>query len=154
MHTHTHTHTHTVDSQKPTPKNKTWILPSLFPSLSWFLDIAALLDLLLELCVSLCDPKPSPWPVCRVIGVDLSGLFNTRTQYKWWRACVMSDSSVFVCWLPNVPATCECISGTDLFRQFYMLPHWDRSCRPNFPSHPVTVYQSRHWPYNTRCLAR
>ena len=29
----------------------------------------------------------------------------------------------FVCWLLNVPATCECISGTDLLRQFYMLPH-------------------------------
>ena len=29
----------------------------------------------------------------------------------------------FVCWLLNVPATCECISGTDLRRQFYVLPH-------------------------------
>ena len=29
----------------------------------------------------------------------------------------------FVCWLLNVPATCECISGTDLLRQFYVLPH-------------------------------
>ena len=27
------------------------------------------------------------------------------------------------CWLLNVPATCECISGTDLLRQFYVLPH-------------------------------
>ena len=58
------------------------------------------------------------------------------------------------CWLLNVPATCECVSGTDLLRQFYVLPHWDRSCRPNFPSHPVTVYwhradQSQHWPYIT-----
>ena len=26
-------------------------------------------------------------------------------------------------WLVNVPATCECISGTDLLRQFYVLPH-------------------------------
>ena len=45
----------------------------------------------------------------------------------------------FVCWLLIVPATCECISGTDLHRQFYVLPHWDRSCRSNFPSHPVPV---------------
>ena len=30
---------------------------------------------------------------------------------------------VFVCWLLNVPATCGCISGTDLLRQFYVLPH-------------------------------
>ena len=29
----------------------------------------------------------------------------------------------FVCWLLIVPATCECISGTDLLRQFYVLPH-------------------------------
>ena len=47
---------------------------------------------------------------------------------------------VVVCWLLNVPATCECISGTDLLRQVYVLPHRDRSCRSNFPSHPVTVY--------------
>ena len=26
-----------------------------------------------------------------------------------------------VCWLLYVPATCECISGTDLLRQFYVL---------------------------------
>ena len=31
--------------------------------------------------------------------------------------------SLFVCWLLNVPATCECASGTDLLRQFYVLPH-------------------------------
>ena len=66
--------------------------------------------------------------------------------------------TVAACWLLNVPATCKCISGTDLLRQFYVLPHWDRSCRSNFPSHPVTVYwhradQSQRWPYDTRRLA-
>ena len=30
---------------------------------------------------------------------------------------------LFVCWVLNVPATCKCISGTDLLRQFYVLPH-------------------------------
>ena len=65
---------------------------------------------------------------------------------------------IFVCWLLNVQATCECISGTGLLRHLYVLPHWDRSCRSNFPSHPVTVYwhrvnQSQHWPYNARRLA-
>ena len=30
---------------------------------------------------------------------------------------------LFVGWLLNVPATCQCISGTDLHRQFYVLPH-------------------------------
>ena len=29
----------------------------------------------------------------------------------------------FVCWLLIVPATCQCISGTDLHKQFYVLPH-------------------------------
>ena len=29
----------------------------------------------------------------------------------------------FVCWLLNVPATCQCISGTDLHRQFNVLRH-------------------------------
>ena len=33
------------------------------------------------------------------------------------------DEVCFVCWLLVVPATCECISGTDLHRQFYVLPH-------------------------------
>ena len=32
-----------------------------------------------------------------------------------------SLSDVVVCWLLNIPATCECISGTDLLRQFYVL---------------------------------
>ena len=29
----------------------------------------------------------------------------------------------FLSWLLNVTATCQCISGTDLLRQFYVLPH-------------------------------
>ena len=33
------------------------------------------------------------------------------------------SACLFVGWLLNVPATCECISGTDLLRQFYVLPH-------------------------------
>ena len=66
--------------------------------------------------------------------------------------------SLFVCWLLNVPATGECISGTDLLRQLYVLPHWDRSCRSNVLPHPVTVYwhradQSQYWPCNARLLA-
>ena len=70
----------------------------------------------------------------------------------------LKQMGLFVVWLLNVPATCECISGTDLHRQFYVLPHWDRSCRSNFPSHLVTVYwhradQSQCWPYNAMRLA-
>ena len=36
---------------------------------------------------------------------------------------VLSRTRLLVGWLLNVPATCECISGTDLHRQFYVLPH-------------------------------
>ena len=34
-----------------------------------------------------------------------------------------SEVGLLVGWLLNVPATCECISGTDLLRQFNVLPH-------------------------------
>ena len=53
------------------------------------------------------------------------------------------EESLLVGWLLNVPATCKCISGTDLLRQFYVWPHQDRSCRSNFLSHPITVYLHR-----------
>ena len=72
-----------------------------------------------------------------------------------WHAHIFN---LFVGWLLNVPATGECISGTDLLRQFYVLPHWDRRCRSNVLPHPVTVYwhranQSQCLPYNARRLA-
>ena len=78
------------------------------------------------------------------------------------RAIIYSDGTVrtgmFVCRLLNVPASSKCIARTDLLKQFYVLPHWDRSYRSNSPSHPVTVYwhradQSQHWPDNARRLA-
>ena len=83
------------------------------------------------------------------------------THLQGWVTPVLANKASlaltpeFVGWLLNVPATCQCISGTDLHRQFYVLPHWDRSCRPNFSSHPVTVYwhradQSQRWPYARR----
>ena len=80
---------------------------------------------------------------------------NSAFLVLWLR---MKEERLFVCWLLNVPVARECISGMDLLRQFYMLPHWDRSCRSNFPSHSVTVYwhranESQHWPYITWCLA-
>ena len=33
------------------------------------------------------------------------------------------EGIVVVCWLINVPATCKCISGTELLRQLYVPPH-------------------------------
>ena len=59
-----------------------------------------------------------------------------KNQKKRWR----SRRKKFVCWLLNVPATCKCISGTDLNRHFYVLPNRDRNCRSNGLPHPVTVY--------------
>ena len=40
-----------------------------------------------------------------------------------WLYSIKHTLCEVVCWLLNVPATCQCISGTDLLRQFYMLPH-------------------------------
>ena len=42
---------------------------------------------------------------------------------RGWPKIRMPGELLFVCWLLNVPAICECISGTDLLRQFYVLPH-------------------------------
>ena len=83
---------------------------------------------------------------------SLPTAYAGRTDTFSGAACLL------VGWLLNVPATCKCISGSDLLWQFYALPHWDRSCRSNFPSHPVTVYwhranKSQHWPYTARRLA-
>ena len=46
---------------------------------------------------------------------------NKKTKHK--KNQKEERDCLFVCWLLNVPATCECISGTDLHRQFYVLPH-------------------------------
>ena len=93
--------------------------------------------------------RRSEWPC--------DNTFTHRAVGKVTRPSVRVRT-VVVCWLLNVPATWECTSGTDLLRQVFVLPHWDRNCRSNFPSHPVTVYwhranQSQHWPYNARRLA-
>ena len=39
---------------------------------------------------------------------------------------------LFIGWMLNVPATCECISRTDLLRHYYVLPHKYRRCGSNF----------------------
>ena len=76
------------------------------------------------------------------------GRVELPTHLQGWVTPVLANKASlaltpeFVGCLLNVPATCECISGTDLLRQVYVLPHWDTNCRPNFSSHPVTVY----WP--------
>ena len=49
---------------------------------------------------------------------------------------VLKDTAKCRCWLLYVPATCLCISGTDLPRQLSVLPHRDRSSRSNYPTQP------------------
>ena len=96
------------------------------------------------------------WPVVQANGLSLSPRLAVASYSTYYRSVLQKKGWLLACLL-NIPATCECISGTDLLRQFYVLPHWDRSSRSNFPSHPVTVYwhradQSQRWPYNARRL--
>ena len=68
-----------------------------------------------------------PLPGCSLMdgrgisGGKVEGREETNKQEKKMeasrRVCLLVD------WLLNVPATCQCISGTDLLRQFYVLPH-------------------------------
>ena len=82
---------------------------------------------------------------------------SVRVQ-PWWIHSGWSHTSGKQTGSGETNISCECISGTNLHRQFYVLPHWDRSCRSNFLPHPVTVYwhqadQSQCRPYNARRLA-
>ena len=83
--------------------------------------------------------------------LDLCLLTYSNTANK---ARLFRREFCFVCWLLNVQGNKQ----REYQRQFYVLPHWDRSCRSNFQSHPVAVNwhqtnQSHQWPYNARCLA-
>ena len=60
--------------------------------------------------------------------------FERERERKRWRGIVKNRKYsfererdiyiyLFVGWLLNVPATCECISGTGLLRPLYVLPH-------------------------------
>ena len=57
------------------------------------------------------NPHPTPQPALKM---------KKKEKKKKERG---REEREFVCWLLNVPATCKCISGTDLLRQFYVLPH-------------------------------
>ena len=60
-----------------------------------------------------------------VPGTNLLDLFCTTRTVRMRRAGggLGGGGGEVVCWLLNVPATCECIWRTDLLRQFYVLPH-------------------------------
>ena len=70
-----------------------------------------------------------------------------------------SPRTSFVCLLVALrPSNMPVYLRDGSAQTIYVLPHWDRSCRSNFLSHPVTVYwhradQSQCWPYNARRLA-
>ena len=82
-------------------------------------------------CICTCSAKLSVFHVERrskntlmiitiiiiIVIVIIINCFKKCTQSRGLRMAVV------VGWLLNVPATCECISGTDLLRQFYVLPH-------------------------------
>ena len=53
------------------------------------------------------------------VGSELKREGEKRCQRDTYRE---TEGCLFVGWLLIVPATCECISGTDLHRQFYVLP--------------------------------
>ena len=55
-------------------------------------------------------------------GVRTGSVYLKLTKYSFLLLCALVYE-VFVCWLLNVSATCKCISGTNLLRQFYVLPH-------------------------------
>ena len=79
-------------------------------------------------------PTPSQAPTTWAECTETDSVTGSRSVNQAFSVGVW----LFVCWLLNVPVTCLCITGTDLHRQFYVLPHWDRSCRSNFLPHPVT----------------
>ena len=73
------------------------------------------------------------WEVC--ISLHLPGCCNVEKSYRCWvwglSLCMNAEVICLVCWLLSVPTTCLYISRTDLPRQLYVLPHWDKSCRSN-----------------------
>ena len=74
------------------------------------------------------DIKNSGLPFNLVLVGMSCGLLQEHCQTAAIFAVLVYTSTAFVCafvccGLLNVPATCECISGTDLLGQFYVLPH-------------------------------
>ena len=60
--------------------------------------------------------------VCPMVRTDGSSITVDTAKLTVDFSSVL-PAGLFVSWLLNVPATCECISGTDLLRQCYVLPH-------------------------------
>ena len=127
-------------------------------------------DSVRDFCVTLVRHNQAPWPrpsfcsfpvvFCIVMIRHLFSLQWSLTGLGSGFMCLSDQSSgcSFVGLLLNVPETCLGISGTNLLRHIYVLPHWDISCRSNFLPRHVTddshlANQFHRWPYNARCLA-
>ena len=61
----------------------------------------------------------------QMIAQDMLVRHSLRGVVKTWLQQTATDlpTNMFVGWLLSIPATCECISGTDQLGKFYMLPH-------------------------------
>ena len=110
------------------------------------------------LCIML-EIHHSGWEpsLCCSHGLKIQTSVTSPIRYNL--CCPSNRRGLFVGWLLNVSATCQCISGTDLLWQIYALPHWDRSCRSNSPTDtgptsPSTdhitpgAWQDGHWTAN------
>ena len=89
--------------------------------------------------------KPPPPP-------HLAGRQHRRRKYT---CLVLVGWFLFGGFVSQQHANVSHFSGTDLLRQFYMLPHWDGSCRSNFLSYQVKAHwhwANQCWPYNARCI--
>ena len=68
------------------------------------------------------DRRTALYELTENLGVSHGSAYNIVGSLGLLKACACWVC-LFVGWLLNVPATCECISGTDLHRQFFVLPH-------------------------------
>ena len=69
------------------------------------------------------EPAARQQKVCRGLPTVRSYQKTTWQNHTLLSRKLQRSVCLFVDWLLNVPATGECISGTDLPRQCYVLPH-------------------------------
>ena len=83
----------------------------------------------------------------------MGSLYHQRHREYFSNLCCL-----FICLLVAEHPSNRLVYLRDGSAQFYVLPHWDRSCRSNVLPHPVTVYWhlARHILHviSTLCVAR
>ena len=86
-----------------------------FP-LSFCLPVSLQISFSVFLCLfTVCVCSSVCFSVC--LSLSVAPFLSVALSESLVCACL------FVGWLLNVPATCECISGTGLLSQLYVLPH-------------------------------